>query len=288
MGFQDRDYYREDDLPEAAAMTPRTMIANILIVNVLVFLIDTFTQTSDGYWFKSLLALKTQTWHEPWNLWQVVTYGFAHSSFGERYGLWHILGNMLMLWMFGREVEEHYGRREFLTFYLTAIVFSGVVWLGSRVIQGQPGSIVGASGAVTAVFILFAFNFPKRVVYLWGILAMPAWMLGVFLIGSDLIRMLNGESGVAFEAHLAGAVFGGLYYRLGWNLSRFLPGGGSWRRLRRPKLRVHREEPDEMSATEEEEDRILVKVGQSGIDSLSSRERRILDAYSRRMRRKLR
>ena len=88
-------------------------------------------------------------------IWQFVTYIFLHGD------LVHIILNMLGLFFLGRSVEQFYGRKEFLRFYLTTIVVAGLIWalataLACR-LAGVPlqGAAVGASGAVVGVVILF-------------------------------------------------------------------------------------------------------------------------------------
>jgi hypothetical protein len=197
--------------------------------------------------------------------------------------------NMFMLWMFGREIELKYGRREFLYFYLSAIVFAGAVWLALyNLVYGASGRVLGASGAVTAVLILFILNYPRRTLYIWGVLPIPAWVAGILFVVIDISGASGSRDGVAYEAHLAGAAFAFLYHRLGWRFENFapaqLPSPRRWLRSR-PKLRLH--DPDESTRRQDvDADRILGKVHREGQDSLTPRERRILEDYSRRMRRK--
>ena len=149
--------------------------------------------------------------------------------------------------------------------------------------------MLGASGGVTAVFILFVLFYPRRTLYLWGLFAVPAWLIGAFLVGYDLISGLTGRSGnVAWQAHLAGAAFAFLYLRFGWRLSNLVSDRGEWKvRMpqRRPNLKIH--DPDRnVEDMEREADRVLAKLHREGEQSLSARERRVLEQYSRRMRQK--
>jgi hypothetical protein len=124
------------------------------------------------------------------------------------------------------------------------------------------------------------------------VLPVPAWVVGVLMIGGDVLLLLGMASHryVAFDVHLVGAAFAIAYFRFGWNLGRFLPDLGFLRsglaRLKpRPRLKIH--DPDEgLQESDEEGDRILEKVSREGLGSLTRKERRILEEYSRRMRHK--
>jgi hypothetical protein len=154
--------------------------------------------------------------------------------------------------------------------------------------------LIGASGAVTAVILLFVLHFPKRTILLMFVLPVPAWVVGLLIIGGNILMMLQsrGDMSIAFDVHLVGAAFAIAYFRFGWNLGRVFPGGerlrGGWPKFRRrPKLRVHDPEPEQRYHKEDEEaDRILDKVSREGMDRLTNKERRILESYSRRMRQK--
>jgi hypothetical protein len=154
--------------------------------------------------------------------------------------------------------------------------------------QGDAG-IVGASGAIAAVVVLFAFNFPNVTILLFFVIPMPAWLLGVGIVAYDIIGALGGDRGahVAYTAHVAGAAFALLYYKLGWNFSSF-GGGLRWPRFpvrNKPRLRVHRP-PDEDSAPPDnfaaEVDRILEKIYREGEAGLTPKERSTLEAASRK------
>ncbi len=303
MGIHDRDYYQED--PPAGFLVgggSRTMVTRLVIVTVAVSLIDIFTPPTpdrDGYWLSNVLALQADVYRRPWEIWNLLSYGFAHAPLGKPGGVFHVGLNMFLLWMFGRVMESRVGPREFLLFYLAAIVFAGVVWVlaenlwwlgasagSGAVAAGRGRHVVGASGGVTAVFLWFVFCYPRQTVYVWGLLAVPAWLIGALAIGTDLLTAVGQRSStVAWQAHLGGAAFAFLYWRRGWTLSRW----GGWFRRWRPagptRLRIHRPGADD-SRLDEEADRILDKLHREGERSLTGRERRVLEQYSRRMREK--
>ena len=289
MGIYDREYYRDEEPGGFRIGGQRMMVTNIVIISVVIWAIDALIPDAR---VNRILALHSDDLLNPWMLWRLLTYGFVHDPLGGSTGIFHIGLNMFMLWMFGRDIEWKYGWREFLRFYLVSIVFAGAVWLLIRYLTATPGAVVGASGAVTAVVILFVLNYPQRPLYLFMLIAVPAWVAGVLFVGLDILRALGQSDGnIAFEAHLAGALFAFVYHRLGWNLGRLIP----FRRMpkspsfnflkRKPKLRVH--DPESYyEELDKEADRLLDKVHREGGDSLTDRERQILEDYSRRMRQK--
>jgi hypothetical protein len=173
-------------------------------------------------------------------------------------------------------------------------VFAGLAWIFGELIAHQellPISMLGASGGIAAVLILFCLNFPHERLYIWGVLPMPAWLLAVIFVGQDLVFAIERrpDDRVAFTAHLGGALFALLYYRSGFRLARWLPESWSWPRLRpRPKLRVH--EPDEEDERPDSDvvDNILRKIQEQGQDSLTRQERQILEEASREYQRRRR
>jgi hypothetical protein len=221
----------------------------------------------------------------------------------------HIVFNMWFLWLFGGDLEEMYGPREFLSFYLVAALAGGAAFLGAGALTGQK-SCIGASGAVTAVMVLYALHFPHRTILLFFVLPVPVWALVVFQVLQDTIlfaQQTGGadsfKSGTAVSVHLGGAAFALLYYKLQWRLTRIWSGMAAWQaQRRRPRLRVYREEEPRPaqpvaaaaapSAAEIDEqleaklDAVLEKVARSGQASLTDSERQILlrasEIYKRR------
>lgn len=284
MGLYDRGYYQEErsqwDRHEAAR--ERTVVLPLIIANVAVWLLDAFSP--EGQWLGERLAISAETLREPWNWWRFVTYGFVHSPLAGG-NVMHLLGNMLVLWFFGRPVEQLLGRGPFLRVWFAALVVAGAGWALVHWLTGRPGYAIGASGAVSAILIIFIIRFPQAMVSLFGVIPMRAWILGVMVIAMDVLSSLNPASRVAGEAHLFGAAFGAAVDRWGWNLG-WLDLSRPWSALRRffsggPRLRVHRPADDSL---DEKADAILAKVNEQGLDSLTRRERQILERHSQQLR----
>ncbi len=248
------------------------MTTNLIIFTCAVYI----GQLLSHNWLTEAWILPKGWYHEPWQAYRLLTYGFLHSP-GD---MWHILLNMFVLWLFGREVEARYGQREFLLFYLVAIVVAGLVWSIAEIPSPMPSAVLGASGGIAAVVILFAMNYPHRTMLFMFIIPMPMWVAAVIMVVWDAFGAIQRSGTIACTAHLGGAMFGFLYFQWGWRLERLLPGGSLWKRLRpRPKLRVH--DPESAADAEKAVDEILKKIQDHGRDSLTRRERRILEEASR-------
>ncbi len=296
MGLYDRHYYH--DRPEGIVIPPvqQTAVGTIILLNGFVFVLGWLLGSE---WLLERMAVGADLF-QSWHLWELLTAAFAHA------GIWHILFNMLVLWFFGTEVEQLYGRGRFWRFYLSSAVLASLGWvlaenflLGVRDPRMQ---MVGASGAVAAVVVVFVCHWPRRVVLFWGTFPLPVWVLALLWFGLDLANFsqeLLGAGGrnVAYAAHLSGAALGWVFYRWHWTLLDALP----WRRLlrgtrrlgSRPRLRPFRpEEDDELDSLDEqaleaEVNRLLDKINEHGTDSLTPEERSFLERAARKVRQKL-
>jgi membrane associated rhomboid family serine protease len=286
MGLYDREYYRDE--PRGIVLGgDMSVTTTLILINAAIFILDVFS----GEQLSSTLALDSNLFREPYKFWQLLTYGFAHDPHSVR----HVLFNMFFLWLFGRDVESIYGKRLYLQLYLSLIVLSGFVWLvintltmGGAVHEGGP-SLVGASGAVTGVMVIFVLHYPTRTLLIWGVLPIPVWLLASLQLLQDISGAISRTNSgqVAYTAHLAGAAFGFLFYRTRWQLGSLIPRRFSWDRLRRkPRLRVHTEDEDDDLSRRV--DRILEKINREGQDSLTREERRLLEKASRRYQQKRR
>ena len=292
MAFQDRDYYRGST--ESGYVT--SMVIKLIIINGIVFLLTAvllahYRDPSGRNGVASFLGVHSKTIVRPDLWWQFLTAGFVHDP--ER--LNHILFNMIGLYCFGSPLESRYGRWEFLRFYLISMVLGFVVWSATHHFLTPLDPRVpcfGASGGVTAATILFCLLYPRATILASFLFPVPAWLMGIVIV---LSNMFGSSEHVAYDVHLVGATFALAYWYFGWNFGR-LPGLQSVSRILsarkkwfapRPPLKVHDPEHyyDDLDA---EADRLLEKVAQHGLTSLTNQERRTLEDYSRRTRQKLR
>ena len=141
--------------------------------------------------------------------WQLVTYAFLHGD------IMHLIFNMFMLWMFGRELEIIMGTRRFLTYYLTCVIGAGLIQLIVAALQGDVVRVVGASGGVFGLLLAFGMTFPNRMIMLlFPPIPMKAKYMVVLFGLLELYLGLSGRApGIANFAHLGGMLFGYLLLR---------------------------------------------------------------------------
>lgn len=229
--------------------------------------------------------------------WQILSYQFLHS------GIPHLLLNMFVLWMFGSEVANRFGRVKFLTFYLmcgfTAAALHLVVsaWVFPDYIP-----VVGASGSIFGIMVAFAMIDPKRIVYLYFVLPVRVGVLVVGYIALDIFMGMGSSgagTGVAHFAHIGGAFGGwflykhqndiGLFAFVQRQVDRFSgKGNNSFQYAKyREKSKTEpawwkTQNKSEGPPSIEDIDAILDKMNAKGYSSLTDKEKRDLEEYSRK------
>lgn len=200
-------------------------------------------------------------------LWQFVSYMFLHSIHDP----WHLIINMLVLWMFGGEVERVMGTRKFLTMYFTAGIFAGIMCC----IFTPYNPILGASGAIFAIEIAFAMFFPN-VTIIFYVFPIKAKYLVTIFAGITIFNCLLPSGGnVAHFAHLGGLVYGFLFIRYEPRFSQLII---SWQKQQRERSE---RKGDELR---DEVDQLLDKVNREGFKSLTKKEKAFLKNASKRFR----
>jgi membrane associated rhomboid family serine protease len=175
----------------------------LILINVGVFLLE---QLSPNIML-GLFAL----WplHSPlFRPWQLITYGFLH----DPRNLAHLFFNMFALFMFGRALEQYWGARRFVIYYLVCVVAAGLTQLAVQSAGGVQEETIGASGGIFGVLLAFAWYFPRQRLFVIPIpIPIPAWL---FVTGYALIELFFGVTGreqsVAHFAHLGGLLGGAL------------------------------------------------------------------------------
>lgn len=226
-------------------------------------------------------------------LWQLVTFQFLHAGFT------HVLLNCLGLYFVGRALEISLAPKHWLAVYFGAGIAGGLLHAAGNAVLPYhfPAPVVGASAGVSGLLAAFSFLYPQQEIYLWFVLRFPAkffFIISVILSLFFIIVPEGGPSGgVAHGAHLGGLLFGYAYARwfIHWDWK--LP---SFNLFRRPKVFVHKRQPAAWPAQKREKidlpsdefisrevDPILDKISAHGIQSLTERERRILEAARAKM-----
>src|SRR5215813_333366 len=140
--------------------------------------------------------------------WQLITYGFLH----DPRNLAHIFFNMFALFVFGRALEQYWGARRFVTYYLVCVVSAGLTQLWVGAVTGLQEETIGASGGIFGVLLAFAWYFPRqRLIVLPIPIPVPAWLFVTIYALIELFFGVTGrEQGVAHFAHLGGLLGGAL------------------------------------------------------------------------------
>ncbi len=207
-------YYRTQYSPEiglGGRITPG--IKALIVANLAVFIVQVLVRNSLDTGIEGIFGLTPDLVFRRYCVWQIVTYMFLHST----QWLGHLILNMLMLWMFGTEIERVWGTREFVKYYFICGIGAGL----TSCLVFPHSTTIGASGAVFGVMLAFGFLFPNRQILFWFIFPMRAISFILLCIGIELYSLFNLTDGVAHFAHLGGVLFGYLYLKRAWRVRQF-------------------------------------------------------------------
>ena len=153
-------------------------------------------------------AVLTRGW-----VWQPVTYLFLHAD------VFHILFNMLAVWMFGVDLERRWGTQAFVRYYAVTGVGAGISAILASLLPIGPSSYniptIGASGAVYGLLMAWGIIFPHRTILFLGVFPLAARVFVLIMGGIVLAQSLNqgGGTGVSNAAHLGGLIAGYWYLK---------------------------------------------------------------------------
>ena len=187
-----------------------TPAVRVLIIScVVAFLLQIFDRVAGGPSFTQKFGLTPALVLHNFYFWQLVTYIFLHDT-GQ---LFHILFNMLGLWMFGSELEAAWGTRQFTKFFFICGIGAGVL-----TVLFSPNSLattIGASGAIYGILAAYGILFPNRII-IFMIFPIPAKWFVLMLGAMAFISSLSASgSGIANVAHLGGMLCGLVYLKGG-------------------------------------------------------------------------
>jgi membrane associated rhomboid family serine protease len=276
----------------------------LMVVLIVVFAVQCVNDVYLQSFLERWLALTPECFSKGY-LRQLLTFQFLHG------GLGHIAGNLICLWFFGRFVENVLGKQRFLIAYFGCGIVGGI--LQTLLMTFFPAHFgmftYGASAGVAGIFAIFVLLLPTSEVRLYFLLPVPAMALLWVMFGISLFFTLVPSprgGGIAHAAHLGGILAGIAWVKLGWHRDFVrLPWEGwfNGRRLRERRERKREsarvaslkipgvsrgksEEPANLPSEEfisREVDPILDKISQHGIQSLTERERKILEAARNKM-----
>lgn len=249
------------------------MLTRLLIINAVIFILQLLLRG----WLTAVFGLTPYLVFRGW-IWQIFSYMFLHG------GVWHLVWNMFLLWMFSGNLEEDWGSRRFLHYYLICGLGGGILTLAYPPTWYRP--TIGASAAVIGVLVAYGMSYPERWITILIAFIFPVRMkakhLAMGLVFLEFLFCLSGTNdGIGHWAHVGGAAAGFILLKYIWGVPYYAPRnsyrpqgwvspGVLFQRLRY-RLRRSRKERDE-----QELDRILAKISARGMESLSRREIRIL------------
>lgn len=248
--------------------SPRVILLGLIGLNVIAFVAQVFLDAYQPGLVREYLALSNRGVHAAYG-WQFFTAAFLHD------GPWHLIGNMLILYLLGRDVESIIGQRQFLFLYLAGVAAGE---LGHLFLMPETSVLFAASGGVAAVLVAYATILPELELTSTILLLLPIRIKAKYLAyGAFAIALwgvtLDRNGAVAHSAYLGGMVAGWFYaHLLGFGRASIVQ-----RALRQRRAEVERYRamtPDQFIA--EEVDPILDKISRDGLQSLTWQERRTL------------
>jgi membrane associated rhomboid family serine protease len=186
-------------------LTP--VIKNLMIIMGAVFLLQKIAEMGQIYiliiYYFALVPILV--WKE-FFLWQLVTYIFLHG------GVFHILFNLLALWMFGGDLEGSWGSKKFLRYFLFCGIGAGICTVLFTPYPYQRIPVIGASGAIYGILLAFGWLFPNRLIYIYFLFPIPAKYFVIIFGLIEFFSSIGGPGGgVSHLTHLGGLLFG-LFY----------------------------------------------------------------------------
>jgi membrane associated rhomboid family serine protease len=243
----------------------------LLIANAAVFLLDLI---SGGDYIHPWLQLDPVSVMRKWEVWRLGTYLFVHDL---RAPFFHIIINMLMLWMFGSPLVQEMGERKFWWFYLSTGVFSGLCSLAFASITGIYAPVVGASGAIFGLMFAFAKFFPTQEFLVLYLFPMQARFAVIIYAAVELLSIMANDH-VSHIAHLGGALFALVYFKFEDRGAETL---SRWKNRKAVKVqKAVRKTEEELGQAMVDIDPILKKISKTGMGSLTKDEKDKLERAS--------
>jgi membrane associated rhomboid family serine protease len=226
-----------------------------------------------GPFLDRFCMLSAQTVFLKGQIWRLATFMFMHSTMD----IFHLLFNLLALWMFGGELEELWGTRKFVALYFLFGIGSGLfcaLYLFDPIMRFTP--IIGASGAVMGLLTAFAIYHPNRRILLFFVIPIRAWTLVIGFAAFSILFAFTQGGGVAHLVHLGGIVVAFAYLKMWPKVEEKID---DYRALEQEKaMRARAEDAAAQKRFFDESiDPILDKISKSGMESLTKEEKKLLE-----------
>jgi|TARA_B110000914_G_scaffold80805_1_gene71074 membrane associated rhomboid family serine protease len=193
-----------------------TKAIKILIsINFVIYMLQSLAGKEDVFF--RLFGLVPNAFISELMLWQPFTYMFFHAPYYSSVGISHILLNMLGLWVFGRELEQAWGKNKFLKYYFLTGVGSGLITYLFQINSDNP--VIGASGAVYGILLAYGISFPNRMLYIWGLIPVRSIWLVVIMGSIAFFGLLGRADGISHVTHISGMFIGYVLLKKKWRLA---------------------------------------------------------------------
>ena len=243
----------------------------LLILNIIVFLLVEISGMQFELFYSNFGLVPAKVWSS-FMIWQPITYLFLHGGFI------HLLFNMFVLWMFGKDLENQWGYIPFLKYYFACGIGAGIAT--SIFGWGSFTPVIGASGSIYGLLLAYGLTYPNRLVYLYGIFPIKVKFM---VIGMGVIAffasMTSTNSTVSHITHIAGMVVGLIYLQSKLNFKNLK----LWlidRKIHSLNVKISKRENSDHQL-QKKVDKILEKLNTEGWDGLTEAEQKVLHTASK-------
>ena len=272
--------YRLQFNPGEVAYKPQlfTDAIKILVsVNFGIYILQSVSGKEDVFF--RLFGLVPSTFISDLMLWQPFTYLFFHAPFYSSVGISHILLNMLGLWVFGRELEQAWGKTKFLRYYFITGIGSGLITYFFQMNSDNP--VIGASGAVYGILLAYGVSYPNRMLYIWGLIPVRSLWLVIIMGSIAFFGLLGNADGISHVTHISGMLIGYVLLKKNWKWRDI------WFAIRKKTIEFQVQRYEEKSIKkkmlQKDIDLILEKIQKVGFNGLSDKEQSKLYEASKTM-----
>lgn len=240
----------------------RTIVGKIIIICTLIFILNTINVPVEKYTFQDYFGLNPSDVLD-FKIWQLFTYIFVHDTF------LHLFFNMFVFFMFGLELERIWGGKELLRYFI--IVGMGAAVFSFFFVGDTPTIIIGSSGAVFGVFLAYGLIYPERYILIFFVFPLKMKYALVIFTLISLVLSFDKGSNIAHFTHLGGIIIGYLYLRRNdilrkWNYYLIS-------QAEKKQHEKHKKLEEKIDKTKGEVDRLLSKISEEGLQSLTDKER---------------